>query len=144
MIPWSIKWSCSYIYFSSVMIWLLRKQDVQIFCLWNVIGDCCLSATSPFDSWSDNHLSSASPLRGTNIAKVIKPPGCVAWGWTCGVSSTRMGRRCSKDMASHVLGKRFQGDIPSFGYVHQRHPLRTPGETWRTEFQWSQTLPSLG
>ena len=143
MIPWSIKWICSYIYFLSVMVWILRKQDVQIFCLWNIVGDCCLSAMSAFDSWSDSHLSSLSHLHGTGIAEVIEPPGCVAWGRTCGVSSARTGR-CGQHMASHILGKRLQGDIPSFSYVRQRHPQRMAGETWRAEFQWSQALPSLG
>lgn len=142
-IPWSIKWSCSYSYFLSVMIWILRKQDVQISCLWNIIGDCCLSATSAFDSWSDRHLSSPTHLHGTGIAEVTEPPGCVSRGQTCGVSSARTGH-CGQDMASHISGKRLQGDIPSFGYARQRHLLRTSGKKWRAEFQWSQTLPSLG
>lgn len=39
------------------------------------------------------------------------------WGELCKVG------HCGQDMAWHTLGKRLQGDIPSFGYARQRHPL---------------------
>lgn len=83
----------------------IKKTPRANILLWNVIDDCCLSAMSPFDSWSDSRLSSPSHLRGTSIAKVIKPPGCVAWGWTGGVSSARTGHCGLPRLGKKVAGR---------------------------------------
>lgn len=121
------------------MTCILRKQDVQIFCFWNIIGDCCPSAMSAFDSWSDSHLGSPTHLHGTTIAEVIEPPGCVAWGRTCGMSSAR-----------RVAAARIWPDTPwEKGCRETSPPLVTRVRgihwaRWRAEFQWSQSLPSLG
>lgn len=95
----------------------IKKQDVQIFCLWNVTGACCLMVIS-HNSRHDMHLTSWSHLHGTNIAEVTECAVCGAWSRTCKESSVSW---CVQNTASHLLRKGLRRDVPSLSCVYHRH-----------------------
>jgi len=109
-----------------------KKNDVQIFCLWNATGACCLIAMPSCDS--------------PNILKSSAWHQYWQGDWVCRLWDLEqdLQRELCELMwpgySLHLLGKGLRGDVPSLSCVYHSHLWEQQKRHEGQNFIWSQAL----